>query len=303
MAVCGSGRAGLHGFDAMVHRTNDNNELHSRKYALTDEEARLQARYTIVNLASLLEDPEDHLEEAEEGFIVFHESAGKLIEALLGNIEPNPLKVRFGIGGISTELQAPFDMSLKGLESLWKKERPICHWIRQQKFEIEQVSSLGMRFAITHAAMSIREITGMTREQALDAQCYHAYLRQVFVRAFNLYGLFPLKKEELGLKGVDPLAQLIQAKDVTPFRCNAHQLNSWVQQEFDQYRLSFESYSILRHLPSKLSLLEQLKERDWRALLQAELASSWMNGESGQLLEDVLDSLDYLVKSSDMRQA
>jgi hypothetical protein len=287
----------------MVHRTNDNNELHTKKYALTDEEERLQAHYRIKDLPYLLEHPEARLEEAEEGYIVFHESAGKLIEALLGNIDPAPLIIRFGVGGITTELQSPFDISPKGLESLWKKERPICHWIRQQQFEIEHVSSLGLRYAITHAALSIREITGMTREQAIDAQCYHAYLRQVFVRAFNLYGLYPLKKEELGLKGLDPIAQLVQSEHVSPLRCNAHQLSAWVQQEFDQYRLSFESYSVLRHLPSRLSLVEQLKERDWRSLLQAELATSWMNGESGQLLEEVLESLNQLARNAQRRKA
>jgi hypothetical protein len=282
----------------MVRKTIDNNEFHSKKYALTDEEQRLQERYRLKDLPYLLEDPASRLEEAEEGYILFHESAGKLIEALLGNIDPTPLMLRFGVGGITTELQSPFDLSSKGLELLWKKERPICHWIRQQQFEIEHVSSLGIKYAITHAALSIQEITGMTREQAIQAQCYHAYLRQIFVRAFNLYGIYPLEKEELGLKGLDPLAQLIQSDSVSPFRCNGHQLRSWAQQEFDQYRLSFESFSILRHIPSRLSLVELLKERDWRVLLQSELATSWMNGESGQILEDVLESLNQFALSA-----
>jgi len=259
---------------------------------VTDEEIRLLERWPVPDLVSTLNDPDAAISKYEDSFLTFHEESGKLIEALLGSTQLGMLNVRFGVGGVTTDMAQPFELSGAFLEFLWKTERPICHWIRHQAAEIDLVASQGRAYAIADAASEVRHITGMTRKEAISNQCYSSYLRQIYLRAFNLYGVFPLKKEELGLKGLDPIAHVSKGRSFYPAACNGPQLEMYARERFCDFSIEFEVYSILKNLPYRFSLPEQLQTRDWKKVIQIELTSSWMRGESGQWLESALDVLN-----------
>ena len=110
---------------------------------VTDEEIRLLERWPVPDLVSTLNDPDAAISKYEDSFLTFHEESGKLIEALLGSTQLGMLNVRFGVGGVTTDMAQPFELSGAFLEFLWKTERPICHWIRHQAAEIDLVASQG----------------------------------------------------------------------------------------------------------------------------------------------------------------
>ncbi|MFY0656947.1 hypothetical protein [Neptunomonas sp.] len=257
-----------------------------------EEESLLCERWPVSNLVAILNSPADMITHYEDDFLSFHEESGKLIEALLGNVQLGMLNVRFGVGGVTTDMAQPFELSAAFLEFLWKTERPICHWIRHQASEIDIVASQGRAYAIADAACEVQNITGMSRKEAISNQCYSSYLRQIYLRAFNLYGVFPLKKEELGLKGIDPIAHVSKGRSFDPSACNGPQLEMYAREHFFNFSIDFEVFSILKNLPYRFSLPEQLQTRDWKKVIQIELTSSWMRGESGQWLEAALETLN-----------
>lgn len=259
---------------------------------VTEEELRLIAEWPVHDLVSLLNDPETRADMHADDFIRFHERAGRVMEALLGHIQPDILTVRFGVGGVIADLNVPFNLTERFLEQLWRYERPISHWVRKQSDELTSVALLGRPYALADATISIREISGMSRFDAIENQCYDAYLRQIYLRAFNLYGVYPVALDDLGVRGVDPWMQVAAGRDIRPAYCTGRQLQLFARRSFRDFKIPFELFSILKHLPLLLPASERLKITDWRALLQEELSASWLRGETGEWIEAVIELLD-----------
>ncbi len=268
---------------------------------VTEEELRLLAEWPVADLISLLNEPEASVERYADDYILFHEKAGRIYEALLGSIQPNLLVLRFGVSGITYDYVEPFELSAEYLERLWKEERPVAHWIRQERDELNQVALLGRSYALADSALKMKSISGMNRMEAMQNDCYGAYLRQIYLRAFNLYGLKPLQKDALGIQGCDPCLQ-VSSRTISPVSCNGQQLSRYALKNFRDYQVSFESYSVLRGAPYTLSIPERIKQTNWMSIIQNEVSSYWLKGESATTLESILHELQKLENLDDYAQ-
>ncbi|WP_293265826.1 hypothetical protein [Neptunomonas sp.] len=258
---------------------------------VTESELRLLAEWSVPDLIHILNQPEENIDKHADDYVRFHERAGRVIEALLGNVKTDLLTVRFGVGGIVSDLNVPFELNEEFLRSLWRHERPISHWVRKEYNDLMSVAVLGRPYALAAASIDVQQISGMTRIVAIENQCYDAYLRQIYLRAFNLYGVFPLAHDELGIRGVDPWMQVAAGKDISPSACTGRQLQLFARRQFRDFKVPFEVYSILKHLPLRLGISERLALTDWASLLQEELSASWLRGESGDWIEKALNSI------------
>jgi hypothetical protein len=258
---------------------------------VTEAELRLLAEWFVPDLIVILNKPEEHTDKHADDFIRFHERAGRAIEALLGSIQPELLTVRFGVGGVISDLNVPFQLTDEFLVNLWRHERPVSHWIRKEHEELQGIAILGRPYALACAALDVRKMSGMRRLDAIQNQCYDAYLRQIYLRAFNLYGIFPLSHEELGIKGIDPWMQVASSRVLIPAACTGRQLQLFARRQFRDFKIPFEVFSILRHLPLQLPVSQRLNVTNWAGLLQNELSTSWLRGESGQWIEKSLDAI------------
>ena len=258
---------------------------------VTEAELRLLAEWSVPDLVQVLNFPEESIDLHADDYVIFHERAGRVIEALLGSIKTDLITVRFGVGGVVTDLNVTFELNEAFLTNLWRHERPISHWIRKESDDLMEVAILGRSYALAAASLDVQHMSGMDRLEAIENQCYDAYLRQIYLRAFNLYGIFPLAHEELGIRGIDPWMQVAAARGIVPARCTGRQLELFARRQFRDFKIPFEVYSILRHLPQRLSIPARMKVTDWAALLQNELSASWLRGETGQWLEKALDSI------------
>lgn len=263
-----------------------------RNDLITREELRLLAEWPVHELIDLLNHPRQGVDLHTDDYIRFHERAGRIMEALLGSIQPQILTVRFGVGGVTVDLNSEFSLSDRFLEHLWQVERPISYWVRKQHSELMDVAGLGRSYALADAALRIEKISGMSRLQAIDNGCYYAYLRQIYLRAFNLYGIFPLKTDELGVLGVDPWMQVAAGQDFQPNRCTGRQLQLFAKRQFRDYQISFEVFSLLSHLPLLLSVAQRLKPVQWNDVLQNELSARWLSGETGEWIEGAIQVLE-----------
>lgn len=268
---------------------NENPETSS---IVTAEELRLLAEWSVPDLAYILNNPESVLDEYADDYIRFHERAGRIMEALMGHIQPELFTVRFGVAGVTLDLLNDFKLEQNYLDQLWKHERPIVHWVRQQGTELTDVAAMGRPYALAQATLEVIGLTGMTRLEAIDNKCYDAFLRQIYLRAFNLFGVMPLPIEELGIKGLDPWMQVAQGKNLNPICCNGQQLQLFARRCFRDFDIPFSSFSVLKNLPFLLPISERGKDRDWRELIQSELSTIWLNGGDGEMLESVLDYLN-----------
>lgn len=258
---------------------------------VTEAELRLLAEWSVPDLIHILNSPEESIDEHSEDYIRFHERAGRVIEALLGSVKTDLLTVRFGVGGVISDLNVPFELNEEFLTCLWRHERPISHWVRKEYNELMGVAVLGRPYALAAATLDVHRISGMTRIEAIENQCYDAYLRQIYLRAFNLYGVFPLAHDELGIRGIDPWMQVAAGKDITPSVCTGRQLQLFARRQFRDFKIPFEVYSILKHLPLRLGIAERLRVSDWAGLLQEELSAAWLRGDSGEWIEKALGSI------------
>lgn len=259
---------------------------------VTAEELRLLAEWSVPDLAYILNEPESALDTYADDYIRFHERAGRIMEALMGHIQPELFTVRFGVAGVTLDLLQDFNFEQAYLELLWKHERPIVHWVRQQGSELTDVAAMGRPYALAQSALEVISLTGMTRLEAIENQCYEAFLRQIYLRAFNLFGVMPLPIEELGIKGLDPWMQVAQGNNLNPLQCNGQQLQLFARRRFRDFDVPFQVFSILKNLPFSLPISERGNNRDWRDLIQNELSAVWLRGEEGEMLEGVLDYLN-----------
>lgn len=258
---------------------------------VTESELRLVAEWHVADLQAILNDPAQARERAADDFVRFHERAGRVMEALLALSQPSLFTIRFGIGGVSTQTHEPVVFSDEALTALWRQERPVYHWARKDADELNGVAALGRAYALADAALEIQQITKLSRLEAIAQNVHDAFLRQIFLRAFNLYGINPLHVKELGINGVDPWMQVAASKHYSPATCTAQQLLHYARRQFRDYAMPFEVFSILMHLPERLNLTERLLIHDWSALLQQEVSAAWMRGEEGKWLEEALQSL------------
>lgn len=265
--------------------------LDSANNWVTESELRLVAEWHVADLQALLNNPASARERATDDFIRFHERAGRVMEALLALSQPSLFTIRFGVGGVSTQVREPVVFSDETLAALWRQERPVYHWARKEADELNGVAALGRAFALADAALEIQEVTGLSRLQAIEQNVHDAFLRQIYLRAFNLYGINPLHPEALGVVGIDPWMQVAATKQFSPAVCTQQQLAFYARRKFRDYAMPFEVFSILMHLPERLALSERLHIHDWCALLQQELSSAWMRGEEGKWLEEALEWL------------
>lgn len=259
--------------------------------AITEAELRLLAEWSVPDLLQVLNYPEESLDLYADDYIRFHERAGRVMEALLGNVKTDLLAVRFGVAGVVSDLNVPFELNETFLTHLWRHERPICHWVRKEFDDLMEVAVLGRSYALAAASLDVQQMSGMDRLGAIENQCYDAYLRQIYMRAFNLYGVFPLPHEELGIRGIDPWMQVAAGRDIIPARCTGRQLELFARRQFRDFKIPFEVYSILKHMPLRLSIPARMEMTDWVALLENELSASWLRGETGQWIEKTLDSI------------
>ncbi|BBB30067.1 hypothetical protein [Neptunomonas japonica] len=280
-----------------IFRSNVKNSHAVIRDVVTEAELRLLAEWSVPNLIDILNFPEESVEKHSEDYIRFHERAGRVIEALLGSVKTDLLTVRFGVGGVISDLNVPFELNDEFLASLWRHERPISHWVRKESNELMGVAVLGRPYALAAATLDVHRISGMTRIEAIENQCYDAYLRQIYLRAFNLYGVFPLAHDELGIRGIDPWMQVAAGKDIVASACTGRQLQLFARRQFRDFKISFEVYSILKHLPLRLGISARLAVSDWDSLLQEELSAAWLRGETGEWIEKALDSITDSKKS------
>lgn len=267
------------------------NEENHDNDIVTKADLRLLAEWAVPNLIGILTSPEEYIDQYTDDYIRFHERAGQIIESLLSTITPEMLTVRFGVSGIVTDLNVPFELNESFLQNLWRCERPISHWIKKESDELMEVALLGRPFALASAAHNVQKISGMDRLEAIENNCYDAYLRQIYLRAFNLYGIYPLAHEKLGILGIDPWMQVVAGKDINPAHCTGRQLELYAGKQFRDSKIPFEVYSILKHLPLLVSITERLAITDWDTILQKELSASWMRGETGKWIEKALELL------------
>lgn len=258
---------------------------------VTEAELRLLAEWSVPDLVQVLNFPEESLDLYSDDYIRFHERAGRVIEALLGSVKTDLLAVRFGVGGVVSDLNVPFELNENFLTNLWRHERPISHWVRKEFDDLMEVAVLGRSYALAAAALDVQNMSGMGRLEAIENKCYDAYLRQIYLRAFNLYGIFPLPHEELGIRGIDPWMQVAAGRDIVPAHCTGRQLELFARRQFRDFKIPFEVYSILKHLPLRLSIPARMAVTDWTVLLQNELSASWLRGETGLWVEKSLESI------------
>ncbi|SIS75916.1 hypothetical protein [Neptunomonas antarctica] len=258
---------------------------------VTEAELRLLAEWFVPDLISILNKPEEYADKYAADYTRFHERAGCAIEALLGSIQPDLLTVRFGVGGVFADLNVPFQLNEKVLVRIWRHERPVSHWIRKEHEELKEIAVLGRPYALASAALVVQKMSCMRRLDAIKNQCYDAYLRQIYLRAFNFYGISPLSYEELGVKGVDPWMQVASSKVLIPAACTGRQLQLFARRQFRDFKIPFEVFSILKNLPLQLPVSQRLNVTNWTDFLQNELSASWMRGESGQWIEKSLDAI------------
>ena len=258
---------------------------------VTEAELRLLAEWSVPDLLQVLNLPEESIDLYADDYIRFHERAGRVIEALLGSVKTDLLAVRFGVGGVVSDLNVPFELNENFLKNLWRHERPISHWVRKEFNDLMEVAVLGRSYALAAASLDVQQMSGMDRLEAIQNQCYDAYLRQIYLRAFNLYGIFPLAHEELGIRGVDHWMQVAAGRDIIPTHCTGRQLELFARRQFRDFKIPFEVYSILKHLPLRLSIPARMAVTDWTALLQNELSASWLRGETGRWIEKTLESI------------
>ena len=270
-------------------------------HVVTEEDLRLLAEWPVPDLISLLNNPEESIERYADDYVLFHERAGRIYEALTGSIQPRLLKLRFGVDGLSYDYAEPFQLSQKFLDHLWKDERPVAHWKRQERDELNQVALLGRSYALADSALNMQQMSGMSRIEAIENGCYGAYLRQIYLRAFNLYGLVPLNSNELGVQGVDPWSQ-VAVREVSLTACNGQQLLRYAQRLFRDYQISFETFSIMRGVPYTVSVAERIKPTNWIAVIQNAISSCWLKGESAALYENALAELAALDRGAEANQ-
>lgn len=276
---------GYSGAVCLVDQEVKNNDL------VTEAEFRLLAEWPVSDLVKILNNPERSVALHADDYKRFYEKAGDVIEDLLGSVQTDLLTVRFGVGGVTYDLNSPFQFSEGFLTTLWRQERPISHWIRKEYEKLIEIAVLGRSYALAAAALDVQRISGMDRLESIENQCYDAYLRQIFLRAFNFYGICPLIHEELGIRGVDPWMQIVAGKDIAPVKCTGRQLELYARRQFRDFKIPFEVYSILKHLPLCVSVSQRLALTDWVELLQNELSVSWLRGESGEWIEKALESI------------
>lgn len=279
---------GLSGKAATVFLLNQHTRMNNM---VTEAELRLLAEWPVPDLQQVLNSPEESIDLYADDYIRFHERAGRVIEALLGNVKTDLFAVRFGVGGVVSDLNVPFELSDAFLTNLWRHERPISHWIRKEFDDLMEVAVLGRSYALAVASLDVQRMSGMDRLGAIDNQFYDAYLRQIYLRAFNLYGVFPLAHEELGIRGIDPWMQVAAGRAIIPALCTGRQLELFARRQFRDFKIPFEVYSILKHLPLRVSISARMMVTNWAALLQDELSASWLRGETGQWIEKAFESI------------
>ncbi len=281
-------QGGLSGTSATVSLLNP---YEKKDDIVTEAELCLLAEWPVPDLVQVLNFPKESLDLYADDFIRFHERAGRVMEALLGNVKTDLLAVRFGVAGVVSDLNATFELNETFLTHLWRHERPISHWVRKEYDDLMEVAVLGRSYALAAASLDVQHMSGMDRLGAIENRCYDAYLRQIYMRAFNLYGIFPLPHEELGIRGIDPWMQVAAGRDIVPARCTGRQLELFARRQFRDFKIPFEVYSILKHMPLRLSIPARMAMTDWVSLLENELSASWLRGETGHWIEKTLDSI------------
>lgn len=258
-------------------------------HLMTAEEQRLSAQWPVAGLPWILEEPEAASERYAEGLVHFHEQAGHLMRAFPQG-QDSSITVRFGVGGLWL---APRNFSLKeeSLLALWQQERPMVDWINAHRNAIEAAAQSGRAYALAKSALDIVSQGGPVRSQALAQGFYDVYLRQVYWRGFNQFGLNPCQSIEPFQEGIDPWLQVAR-KIQHPIFCNGHQLQYLAESAYLSDDIPYEVYSILKNLPFVFSPQERNQEHDWADLLHSRLVFRRMGRVSGGWIAEALDFLD-----------
>lgn len=258
---------------------------------VTSEELKLLKEWPVENLTDILNLPDAALDTTADDYLAFHEQAGRMFETIVPLMKDNAATIRFGVGGASWDIGIPFDLDRAALNNRWRYERPIACWVRKHAQEIEAIAKLGRPYALASASLDVQTMSGVTREEAVETGCYASYLRQIYLRAFNLFGINPLPVEELGINGIDPWMQIVASPAIDPTRCTGQQLQRWAKTQFFTLHIPFECYSILAGLPNSLSIAERMQMCEWRVILEKELSQIWLQGNDSEWLEATLNCL------------
>ena len=196
------------GFGRMLEQFDAPAELLQPRsgFVLNESENQLLKLWQVYDYQELMEAPAQAAKDAEQSFERFSERAARINQELARYDVAHLLEIRFGVGGVYSDVGDRFELNDLFLGQLSVAEHLMADWADRHQTVISEAAMLGRPFALAKSALDIRAITGMSRlsAQAMNKGDYFA--QQVWRRAFNLFGENMLNERKVLSLGVSPEA-------------------------------------------------------------------------------------------------
>lgn len=262
--------------------------------ALTGAEESLLNHWSIPDYERIFDAPEMVMRETAADFERFEERARQVAHEMMRYDIQAMVDIRFGVGGITTNLNDNFLVSDLSMAQLWNVEQQIFGWGRDNARLVNAVGGLGLEHSLAKAVLMMDREQGLNRNQAAERGQLDGYVRQLLLTAGNTSGFNPLMPRQLETMGIDLLSA--QGENINPRSATAAELRGAAQYMFQRAEVGIESFSFMMHAHQLTAQPEQAGSVDWISAFHGLSNSPSVYGDAKLHLVNTLAVLQRLAR-------